>query len=218
MKLRAPLMVAAAGLFGLAACTDQYGNPAQMNRTQKGATLGAAVGAIYGLQRDDDSRGKGTDAVKGAVLGAALGGLAGNILDQQAKALQQSVSTPGVSVQNTGDTIHVNLPESVLFGHDSAAVSGPAVNDLYAVARNLNAYPNTRVEVIGHTDSTGTAAYNQTLSERRASAVAGILSAGGVANSRIVTIGRGESTPVASNDTAAGRAQNRRVEVIIRPM
>src|SRR5690606_6417254 len=109
------------------------------------------------------------------------------------------------------------LPEGILFATDSAAVSGPAQNDLYAVARNLNQYPNSRVEVIGHTDNTGSAAYNQDLSQRRAQSVAGILTAGGVSSGRVVAVGRGESQPVASNGTEQGRAQNRRVEIIIRP-
>jgi len=218
MTLRTPLVLAAAGLVGLGACTDQYGTPTQMNRTQQGALIGAAAGAAYGLQRDSDSSNKGRDILRGAAVGAAVGGLAGNVLDAQARALQSQVTSPGVTVTNTGQAINVNLPEGVLFAFDSAAVSGPAINDLYAVARNLNQYPNTRVEVVGHTDSTGADAYNQDLSERRARAVAGILAAGGVASSRIVAIGRGESQPVASNATAQGRQQNRRVEIIIRPM
>ncbi|MRX49980.1 OmpA family protein [Paracoccus sp. S-4012] len=219
MTFRMPLILASASLMVLGACaTDQYGQPTQMNRAQQGALAGAAVGAIFGAQRDDDSNNQGRDIIRSAAVGAAVGGLGGAALDAQARAMQQAVTTPGVTVTNTGQAINVNLPESVLFGFDSAAVSGPAVNDLYAIARNLNQYPNTRVEVIGHTDSTGTASYNQGLSERRARAVAGILTAGGVAQSRVAAAGRGFSQPVASNDTAAGRAQNRRVEIIVRPM
>ena len=115
------------------------------------------------------------------------------------------------------DSLQVILPEGILFATDSAAVSGPAQNDLYAVARNLNQYPNSRVEVVGHTDSTGAAAYNQDLSQRRAQSVAGILTAAGVNGNRIVATGRGASQPIASNDTVQGRAQNRRVEILIRP-
>ena len=217
MTLRTPLLLAA-GVLALGACTDPYGNPVQMNRTQQGALIGAAAGAAYGAQRDSDSNNKARDIVRGAAVGAAVGGLGGAALDAQARALQQSINTQGVTVANTGQSINVNLPEGVLFAHDSAAVSGPAINDLYAVARNLQQYPNTRVEVIGHTDSTGSEAYNQDLSERRARAVAGILAAGGVSSGRIVAVGRGELQPVASNATAAGRQQNRRVEIIIRPM
>lgn len=118
---------------------------------------------------------------------------------------------------NHGSYLQVVLPEGILFSTDSAAVSGIAQNDLYAVARNLNEYPNSRVEVVGHTDNTGSASYNMDLSQRRAQSVAGILTAGGVAGSRIVAVGRGEDQPVASNATEQGRAQNRRVEILIRP-
>ena len=127
------------------------------------------------------------------------------------------MTTPGVQVVNTGQTLNVTLPEGVLFATDSAAVSGPAQNDLYALARNLQQYPNSTVQVVGHTDSTGRADYNLQLSQRRAQSVAGILTAGGVASNRITTQGMGMTQPVASNDTVAGRAQNRRVEIIIRP-
>ncbi|AXC49887.1 OmpA family protein [Paracoccus suum] len=219
MKLRAPLILATAGVMAVSACaTDQLGNPVPANRAQTGAILGAAAGAAYGLQRDSDSSNKGRDIVRGAAAGALVGGLAGSALDAQARALQQSVTTPGVTVVKNGNVINVNLPESILFATDSAAVSGVAVNDLYSIARNLNSYPNTRVDVIGHTDNTGSAAHNQDLSERRARAVAGILSAGGVASNRIATAGRGFTQPIASNATPQGRAQNRRVEIIIRPM
>lgn len=218
MTPRLSLVLASASLVVLGACTDQYGTQQPMNRAQQGALIGGAVGAAYGLQRDSDSSNKGRDVVRSGVAGALVGGLAGKMMDAQAQALQQSVTTPGVTVTNTGQAINVNLPEGILFATDSAAVSGPAQNDLYAIARNLQSYPNTRVDVIGHTDSTGSDAYNMDLSQRRASAVAGVLRAGGVASSRIATAGRGKTMPIASNDTAAGRAQNRRVEIIIRPM
>lgn len=217
MSTRITLLLATAGLTALGACTDQYGQPVQMSRTQQGAIAGAAVGAVVGGTRDDDSRGRGRDAVKGAILGAAAGGLAGSVLDAQARALQQQMTTPGVSVVNTGQTLNVTLPEGVLFAFDSAAVSGPAQNDLYALARNLQQYPNSTVQVTGHTDNTGTVAYNMDLSQRRARSVAGILTAGGVSPNRIAIQGMGMSQPVASNDTVAGRAQNRRVEIVISP-
>lgn len=219
MKLRSPLILATAAVVGLSACgqTNSYGQPISQTRAGQGAALGAAAGALYGAQRDKDSNNKGKDVLQGAVVGGLLGGLAGTALDAQARSLQQSINTPGVTVVKNGNAINVNLPESILFATDSAAVSGQGVNDLYSIARNLNAYPNTRVEVIGHTDNTGVAAYNQDLSERRARAVAGILSAGGVQTGRIAAAGRGMTMPIASNATPQGRAQNRRVEVIIRP-
>lgn len=217
MKHRLSLIAATAALTALGACTDQYGQPVQMNRAQQGVIAGAAIGAIAGATRDDDSRGRGRDAIKGAIVGGAAGGLVGSALDAQARALQAQMTTPGVRVVNTGQTVNVTLPEGVLFGFDSAAVSGPAQSDLYALARNLQQYPNSTVQIVGHTDSTGAAAYNVGLSERRARAVAGILTAGGVSGNRIAAVGMGASQPIASNDTEAGRAQNRRVEIVIRP-
>ena len=197
MTRRVPLLVAAVGVMALGACaTDPYGQPTNLSRTQQGAIAGAATGAI---------------------LGGAGGGLVGSVLDAQARALQSQMTTPGVQVVNTGKTLNVTLPEGVLFAFDSAAVSGPAQNDLYALARNLQQYPNSTVQVTGHTDSTGSAAYNMDLSQRRDRAGAGILTAGGVSPNRIATQGMGMSQPVASNATEAGRAQNRRVEIIIRP-
>ena len=216
MKTRMIALAATASAFGLAACAPTDGTTG-MTRTQQGALAGAAVGALYGVGRDGDSNEEGKDAIKGAILGAAAGAVAGNILDKQAAALQQSVSNPNIQIINHGSYLQVILPEGILFATDSAAVSGPAQNDLYAVARNLNQYQNSRVEVVGHTDSTGAAAYNQDLSQRRAQSVAGILTAAGVNGNRIVATGRGASQPIASNDTVQGRAQNRRVEILIRP-
>lgn len=217
MNPRVSLVAAVAGITFLGACADQYGQPVQMSRAQQGVIAGAAAGAILGATRDDDSSGRARDAIKGAIVGGAAGGLVGSALDAQAQALQRQMNTPGVQVVNTGQTLNVTLPEGVLFAFDSAVVSGPAQSDLYALARNLQQYPNSTVQIVGHTDSTGQAAYNRTLSQRRAQSVAGILTAGGVASNRIATQGMGMTQPIASNDTAAGRAQNRRVEIVIRP-
>lgn len=223
MNLRMTTLIAASGLIALGACTDpsMTGGTGTglggMSKTQQGALAGAAVGAVLGATRDDDKNNQGRDAAKGAILGAALGAVAGNILDRQAAALEQSVQNPNIQIVNHGSYLQVILPEGILFATDSAAVSGIAQNDLYAVARNLNQYPNSRVEVVGHTDNVGRDAYNMDLSQRRAQSVAGILTAGGVSSSRIVAVGRGETQPIASNATEQGRAQNRRVEILIRP-
>ncbi|WP_410218356.1 OmpA family protein [Paracoccus sp. (in: a-proteobacteria)] len=224
MKLRMTTALAASGLMILGACADpgmtgtgMSGTGTGMSRTQQGALAGAAVGALYGATRDSDSNNQGRDAARGAIVGAAAGAVAGNILDRQAAALQQSISNPNVQIVNHGSYLQVVMPEGILFATNSAAVSGPAQSDLYAVARNLNQYPNSRVEVIGHTDNTGSAAYNLDLSQRRAQSVAGILAAAGVSQNRLMATGRGLTQPVASNATEAGRAQNRRVEILIRP-
>ena len=215
MKTRISLLLASAGVFALGACattTDSYGTqPAGMSRTQQGAIAGAVVGGLIGAGESRDN------ALKGAVIGATAGAVGGSILDQQQKALQQSLNNPNIRVVNNGNHLAVIMPESTLFATDSAAVGAQGQNDLYTIARNLNQYPNSTIQVVGHTDSTGSAAYNQDLSERRARSVAGILTAGGVSQGRVATTGRGASQPITSNDTAAGRAQNRRVEILIFP-
>ncbi|HHW35445.1 MAG TPA: OmpA family protein [Paracoccus solventivorans] len=203
-------------LYAVARNLQQYPNSTIQVVGHTDST-GAAAGAIYGAVRDKDGNDRGRDVARGAILGGLAGAGVGAVLDAQARSLQSQMTTPGVRVTNTGQTVNVTLPESVLFGFDSAAISGPAQNDLYAVARNLQQYPNSTIQVIGHTDSTGTAAYNVDLSQRRARSVANVLTAGGVSSNRIAIAGMGMSQPIASNDTAAGRAQNRRVEIIIRP-
>ncbi|MDO5704118.1 MAG: OmpA family protein [Paracoccus sp. (in: a-proteobacteria)] len=216
MKTRISLLVAASGLMAIAACTDQTGQPiGGMSRTQQGAIAGGVLGAVIGATEDGDNRGR--DAARGAIVGAAAGALAGNVLDRQAQALQQQIGNPNVQIVNHGTHLQVVMPEGILFATGSAAVSGPAQNDLYAVARNLNQYPNSRVEVVGHTDSTGSMALNMDLSQRRAQSVAGILAAAGVSQARLSARGVGPNQPIASNATDAGRAQNRRVEILIRP-
>ena len=218
MNLRLTTLLAASGLVALGACapTDGTGTTG-MSRTQQGALAGAAVGAVLGATRDDDSNNEGRDAARGAILGAAAGAVAGNVLDRQAQALQQSLSNPNIQVINRGSYLQVVMPEGILFATGSAAVSGAAQNDLYAVARNLNQYPNSRVEVVGHTDNTGSMALNMDLSQRRAQSVAGILAAAGVSSGRLMASGAGYNQPIASNNPAEGRAQNRRVEILIRP-
>ena len=218
MNRRVSLIAAVLGATALSACaTDPYGYGQPASRTQTGALTGAAAGAIYGAVRDKDGNNRGRDIARGALAGGVVGAGIGAVLDAQARSLQSQMTTPGVRVTNTGQTVNVTLPESVLFGFDSAAISGPAQNDLYALARNLQQYPNSTIQVVGHTDSTGTAAYNVDLSQRRARSVANVLISGGVSSNRIAIAGMGMSQPIASNNTAAGRAQNRRVEIIIRP-
>lgn len=188
-----------------------------LSQTQQGALIGAAAGGLYGATRDSDKNNQGKDFLKGAVLGAAAGAVVGNIIEAQEKQLRQVMTSPGVQIINHGDYLQVIMPSGLLFASDSAAISGQAQNDLYGLAQSLNQYPNSRVEIYGHTDSTASDAHNMDLSQRRAQSVGGILTAAGVSASRLVMVGRGESQPVASNDSEAGRAQNRRVEILIRP-
>ncbi|MEZ5724353.1 MAG: OmpA family protein [Paracoccaceae bacterium] len=219
MNMRVSLLLGAASVMALGACaTNPDGSMGTtLSQTQQGALIGAAAGGLYGATRDSDKNNQGKDFLKGAVLGAAAGAVVGNIIEAQEKQLRQVMTSPGVQIINHGDYLQVIMPSGLLFASDSAAISGQAQNDLYGLAQSLNQYPNSRVEIYGHTDSTASDAHNMDLSQRRAQSVGGILTAAGVSSSRLVMVGRGESQPVASNDSEAGRAQNRRVEILIRP-
>lgn len=216
MMMKTPLILAVASTLALSACVDPNAYPDDPNaRQRQGAIIGGVTGAIAGAAVSSDSdRLKG--AVIGGVLGAGTGAVIGADLDRQAAELRGSLSS-NVGVTNTGEFLIVNMPQDLLFAVDSAAVRPDLRRDLQAVSANLLKYPNSRIEVIGHTDNTGAAAYNQDLSQRRAVAVASILRENGVPSSRILAIGRGEDQPIASNLTPEGRAKNRRVEIIIRP-
>lgn len=219
MNMRVSLLLGAASVMALGACaTNPDGSTGTtLSQTQQGALIGAAAGGLYGATRDSDKNNQGKDFLKGAVLGAAAGAVVGNIIEAQEKQLRQVMTSPGVQIINHGDYLQVIMPSGLLFASDSAAISGQAQNDLYGLAQSLNQYPNSRVEIYGHTNSTASDAHNMDLSQRRAQSVGGILTAAGVSSSRLVMVGRGESQPVASNDSEGGRAQNRRVEILIRP-
>lgn len=210
MERRLLLPTLIAGAFGLAACTNPDGS---MDRTTTGAALGALGGAALGQVIERDSRG----TLIGAAAGAAAGGLAGRYLDQQAAELEAELAGTGANVVNTGNEIIVSLPEAITFPFNSAELRPGLRQNLYGVAQNLQAYPDSDVVVIGHTDNIGTRAANQALSERRAQVVASTLTEGGVASWRIQTVGRAFDSPIATNATAEGRAMNRRVEIVIRP-
>lgn len=217
MNSRFLLTIPLVSMFGLTACMDSYQtNPGTGTNTkaQTGAILGAAVGGIIGATSDDDKLAKG---VVGAAIGGAIGGAIGQQLDKQAADLRQDLGNDDVQIVNTGSELVVTMPQDILFATDSAVVYAGLQQDLAALAGNLQDYPNTTVQVIGHTDDTGTAEYNQELSTRRASAVAAILTANGVAPGRVIAYGKGEHSPIATNLTEEGKAQNRRVEIIITP-
>jgi outer membrane protein OmpA-like peptidoglycan-associated protein len=211
-----PLVLAAVVMTFVAAC-DANG-PNQSQNTQQGALIGALGGAAIGAiaNRNDDRRGRNQAALAGALLGAGAGAAIGNNLDKQAEELRRSLRSD-VGVSNNGSNLVVILSQDLLFATNSTSVSGTSQNELLTVANSLNRYPNTTVNVIGHTDNVGDAAFNQDLSERRARAVANILLNGGVASSRVRSIGAGENQPIASNLNASGRQMNRRVEIIITP-
>ena len=139
------------------------------------------------------------------------------LLDKQERDLRASLGNDNVTINNTGDRLIVTLPQDILFATGSSAVRPDLQRDLAAVAGNLQAYPDSTVQIIGHTDSDGEASFNQQLSESRANAVASVLLNNGISSRRIQSYGRGESQPIASNLNAQGKAQNRRVEIVILP-
>lgn len=215
MRVKTPFFIGLSAALAVTACDDPsaFGSGGNYERTKKGALIGAAGGALIGAS------GKGSNDLEQAAAGAVIGGLAGavvgNILDKQAQELRGDLSS-NIGVVRDGDQLIVRMPQDLLFATDSASVQPNLQNDLSAVARSLQRYPNTTVEVVGHTDNTGPAAYNQGLSERRAQSVASILMNNGVPGNRIAAYGRGEDQPMASNYTPEGRQQNRRVDIIIR--
>jgi len=214
---RTSLIAVAAAGFALAACTQPPGTPGSGSGGGNRTAAGAALGGILGGTLAGPATGGGTGrTVAGAAAGAAIGGAIGNRLDRQARELEQQLDD-SVTVSNEGDQLRVNFPQAILFATDSATVSSSARSELRALARNLQNYPETNIQIIGHTDNTGPADYNFDLSNRRAGAVGAVLVDAGVSANRISATGRGEDQPVASNLSSEGRAQNRRVEVIIRP-
>lgn len=196
----------------LTACADP--NTGERSNARTGAAVGGALGGLFGLSRDGDAP---AETIIGAAVGAAIGGAIGHHLDKQAAELRQELGNDQVQVVNTGSELVVTMPQDILFAIDSATVQPGLHSDLAALAANLQRYPDSVVQVLGHTDNTGAASHNQALSTRRAAAVTSILAANGVPQYRLQAIGRGEDAPIASNLNEAGRAQNRRVEIIIRP-
>ncbi len=185
----------------------------QQQQTAVGTGVGAAVGAGLGALIGDSS--------SAALIGAGIGALAGGVAGYNWDAIRGNVqaagaSDMGVDVSEQPDgSLKVNLPSTVSFATDSYQINSQLYPVLNAVAQSLNQNPELRAHIVGHTDSTGQLAYNQTLSENRARSVSNYLTRQGVAAGRLTTEGRGPNDPIASNDTAAGRAENRRVEIYL---
>jgi len=184
-----------------------------MNKTQKGAIIGTAgggaVGAVIGKAAGNTALG----AIIGATVGGVTGAVIGHKMDKQAKEIENKV--PGAKVERVGEGINVEFSEKILFGFNQASLNATASSNLDKLATILKEYPDTDIEIQGHTDSKGTDEYNMTLSEKRAASVATYLRGKGIASGRIRTKGYGETAPVATNETDAGRAQNRRVNFLI---
>ena len=217
MKLLSSALAGSALLI-LSGCVtpESAANSKPGDNTTAGTIMGGLIGAIAGMEMSSKGdRKKG--AIVGAIVGAAAGNAIGQTLDEQAADLRRDLNNNQVNVTNTGSELIVTMPQDILFALDSAAVRSDLRRDLGIVAGNLQAYPNSTISIEGHTDNTGTANYNRILSQRRANAVADILVNNGVPPARLYAVGRGENEPVASNLSATGRAQNRRVEFVIRP-
>lgn len=197
---------------------DPYTGEEKLSSATKGALIGAAAGAVVGLISGDDAVERRQHALIGAGIGALAGGSIGYYMDRQEARLRAELEGTGVSVTRMGDNITLNMPGNVTFATDSSDLSPAFFGVLDSVGKVLGEYDRTVVEVAGHTDSTGSDAHNQGLSERRASSVASYLMSRGVVRQRLITVGMGESRPVADNASTAGRQANRRVEITMVPV
>lgn len=214
IKMSLPLALAGAVISG---CTtlDPYTGETQMSSTSKGAIAGGLIGAVIGAATAPKE-----DRAQRAIIGAGIGGVAGGgvgfYMDQQEKKLRDELVGTGVQVQRTEEgQIDLIMPGNITFDVSSADVAENFVPTLQSVAKVLEEYENTLVTITGHTDSSGSAEYNQLLSEQRATSVANIILQEGIVVERLAAQGLGEDFPIADNATAAGRAENRRVEITL---
>jgi outer membrane protein OmpA-like peptidoglycan-associated protein len=197
---------------------DAYTREEQTSNATKGALIGAAAGAVAGLISGDDAVERRQRALIGAGVGALAGGAVGYYMDQQEAKLRAELDGTGVSVTRIGDHITLNMPGNVTFATDSSDLNSAFFAVLNSVSKVLKEFDQTIIEVAGHTDSSGSEAYNQSLSERRAASVSQYLQARNISAQRLITIGMGELRPIADNDSATGRQANRRVEITMVPI
>lgn len=209
--------IAAAPVLNGCMTTDPYTGEKEVTKTTAGATIGAVAGALLGAATSKKSDRKKA-VLLGAGIGAVAGGGVGAYMDKQEDKLRKQLQGSGVSVTREGDNIILNMPSNITFDVDKSELKPQFHNTLDSVVLVLNEYKSTLITVKGHTDSTGSDGYNQKLSERRALAVAQYLESKNVAQQRLAAVGYGETRPVAPNNTAEGRAQNRRVELELEPI
>ena len=204
-------------MLPLSACVT---DPETGNRTISKAAIGGIGGALGGYLLGDlvGGRRDRTEKILGAGIGAVAGAGVGYYMDEQERKLRQQTAGTGINVIRDGDNLVLDMPSEITFGIDSANIDAGFRDTLNQVASTLTQYEKTYVDVLGHTNSSGSDAYNQALSERRASAVADYLSSRGVQSARLATRGYGESQPKTSNLDAAGRSANRRVEIRLVPI
>ena len=215
-----PIIIASCAALSLSACTtiNPYTNETQTSKATIGAATGAIAGAVVGLISGDNSRERRKRALRGAGIGALTGGAVGYYMDVQEAKLRQKLQGTGVSVTRQGDNIVLNMPSNITFGVNSASINGRFFDVLNSVNIVLKEYDQTLIEVMGHTDSTGSHTHNQALSERRANSVASYFRSRDIKPLRLATYGHGENYPVASNNNEQGRMQNRRVEIVLVPI
>lgn len=218
LRSQSPFALAGTALAALA-LSGCVTDPETGNRTISKAAIGGVGGALGGYLLGDILGGRNdrTEKIVGAGIGAVAGAGVGAYMDAQERKLRQQTAGTGVDVVRQGDELLLRMPSGITFATDQATVQPQAQSTLDQVASTLAEYPKTMIDVLGHTDSDGSEAYNQALSERRAQAVANYLGRRGVDPVRMATMGYGETRPVASNETAEGKAQNRRVEIKIVP-
>lgn len=202
-----------AALVVLAIIASTFYGCSSLTKTEKGAAIGAGGGGVLGAFIGKAAGNTALGALIGGAVGGTAGGLIGHKMDKQAAEIKQTV--PGATVSRQGEGILVKFDSGILFDVDKSDLKPDAQNSLKQLAVSLQNNPQTNILIIGHTDSTGTVTYNQELSLRRANAVKSFVIEQGVNGVRLSTLGKGESEPIVSNSTAAGRAQNRRVEVVI---
>jgi outer membrane protein OmpA-like peptidoglycan-associated protein len=214
-KLLATLMC---GAFIAGCTTDPFTGQPKLSNTAGGAAIGAGVGALAGLAVGGSKNAQRNAILIGAGIGALTGGAIGSYMDQQEAELRGQLRGTGVSVTRVGDQIILNMPSNITFNTDQYAIMPGFFPTLNSVALVLQKYNRTLVDIYGHTDSTGSAAHNLQLSERRAMSVANYLAGQGVDSRRFAVTGFGDTRPIASNASAEGRAQNRRVEIQLSPL
>ncbi len=197
--------------------TDPYTGEKEASKAGSGAAIGAAVGAVAGALTTRDAEQRRENALIGLGVGALTGAGVGYYMDRQEAKLRAQLQGSGVSVTRDGDNIILNMPSSITFKTDSAELKADFYDVLASVSLVLKEFDKTLIDIAGHTDSTGSNQYNQTLSERRADSVGQYFIAQGIPSVRILAKGYGETMPVATNSTAQGRQQNRRVELTLAP-
>jgi len=217
MKTKIVAVVVAAAFLG-ACTTDPFTGQPKVSNTAGGAAIGAGLGALAGMAVGGSNVAQRNAVLIGAGIGALTGGAIGATMDRNEADLRRQLQGTGVSVTRVGNQIMLNMPSDITFNVDQDAIKPQFFSVLNSVALVLKRYPQTLVDVYGHTDSTGSDRHNFDLSQRRALSVAQYLTAQGVDQRRFSVTGFGSTRPIASNDTPEGRAQNRRVEIQLSPL